>query len=405
MSVYQVTLRKLDSPNVSKIVEVDAATREQAANNATQAGFRVALVKQVGSEARDKKSDKQLSKKELIKLFRGLASLHKANISTSDALLYYAQGLPEPNLRACLVNIRNTLETGVPVNVAFAKEQKFDSMIITIIEAGSNAGQLAQAFSSLARRIKIEVMFSSKLRSAIMVPSIVILFQIGLFIYSQVYVVAQVEDTLASVHMEPDPLSKGIFAFSHFVQAVWPIFVAALVTLIVSLFRSAAFRGKLLKFGMAHWNILSKLVKGLRQSAYIGTLQMLYANGVDLGKASTLASRVVQGTPMYEGFIKAAQVFETTGVPFADALKRHADLDPQITHMIGIGEKSASLAQQLELLRDIYEEDTEAVMADFTQIINFITLAIAVVIIGFVFAGAMLPIFLMGPRMMQSGNM
>jgi len=44
-------------------------------------------------------------------------------------------------------------------------------------------------------------------------------------------------------------------------------------------------------------------------------------------------------------------------------------------------------------------------MADFTQIINFITLAIAVVIIGFVFAGAMLPIFLMGPRMMQSGNM
>jgi len=398
-------LRKNDSPEISKVVEIDAPTREQAASNAFQTGYRVALIKALSGDTRGHTSKKELSRKELIKLFRGLASMHKANISTSDALLYYSQGLPDPDLRGCLINIRNRIETGVPVHVAFAKEQKFGSTIITIIEAGSNAGQLAQAFSSLARRIKIELLFASKLRTAIMVPSVVILFQIGLFIYSQVYVVAQVEDTLASVHMAPDPLSKAIFSFSHFVQFVWPFFVFVLVVFIISLFKSSAVRSKLLLFGMSRWSLLSKLVKGLRQSAYVGTMQMLYANGVDLANASMLAAKVVQGTPMYEGFVKASQVYETTGIPFAESLKRHANLDPQVTHMIGIGEKSASLAQQLELLRDIYEEDTEAFMNDFTQIINFITLSIAVFIIGFVFAGSMLPIFLMGPRMMQSGNM
>jgi|UniRef100_UPI0037834533 type II secretory pathway component PulF len=405
MSLYQVTLRKNDSPENSRVVEIDAPSREQAAANALQTGYRVALIKALPGDTRGHISKKELSRKELIKLFRGLASMHKANISTSDALLFYSQGLPDPDLRGCLINIRNRIETGVPVHVAFAKEQKFGSTIITIIEAGSNAGQLAQAFSSLARRIKIELLFASKLRTAIMVPSVVILFQIGLFIYSQVYVVAQVEDTLASVHMAPDPLSKAIFSFSHFVQVVWPFFVCFLVAFIISLFKSSAVRSKLLLFGMSRWNLLSKLVKGLRQSAYVGTMQMLYANGVDLANASMLAAKVVQGTPMYEGFVKASQVYETTGIPFAESLKRHASLDPQVTHMIGIGEKSASLAQQLELLRDIYEEDTEAFMNDFTQIINFITLAIAVFIIGFVFAGSMLPIFLMGPRMMQSGNM
>lgn len=405
MSIYQVTLRKIDSPDVSKVIEIDAPSREQAIANASQAGFRVALVKPLSGESKVITSKKELSRKELIKLFRGLASMHKANISTADALLYYSQGLPDPDLRSCLINIRNRIEAGVPIHVAFAKEQKFNSTIITIIEAGSNAGQLAQAFGSLARRIKIELLFASKLRTAIMVPSIVILFQIGLFIYSQVYVVAQVEDTLASVHMEPDPLSKAIFSFSHFVQFTWPFFVVSLLAFIASLFKSDTVRSKLLLFGMARWNLLSKLVKGLRQSAYVGTMQMLYANGVDLANASMLAARVVQRTPMYEGFVKASRVYETTGIPFAESLKRHANLDPQVTHMIGIGEKSASLAQQLELLRDIYEEDTEAYMNDFTQIINFITLAIAVFIIGFVFAGSMLPIFLMGPRMMQSGNM
>ena len=76
----------------------------------------------------------------------------------------------------------------------------------------------------------------------------------------------------------------------------------------------------------------------------------------------------------------------------------------QKIHMMGIGEKSASLPQQLELLRDIYEEDTAAYMNDFTQVINFLTLAAAVFLIGLVFTGSMLPIFLMGPKMMNSGN-
>lgn len=405
MNAFQVTLRNVNRPDQARTLELEAPNREQAALLAARPGFRVAMVKPVGAVREGSATARGIPRKEQIKLFRGLASMLKAGISTADALLYYSQGLPDPGLQACLMNIRNRLESGVPVHVAFAKERKFDTTIITIIEAGADAGQLGEAFSSLARRIKIELKFASKLRSALTVPCLVILFQIGLFIYSQVSVVAKVEETLQSVRQEPDPLSKMIFAFSHFVQFTWPFFVIGLTAFIVSLFRSAALRQRLLQFLMRRWRLLMKLVMGLRQSAYVGTLQMLYANGINLARASALSARVVQGTPMYPGFVKASQVYETSGVPFAEALKRNTDLDPQVVHMIGIGERSASLPQQLELLRDIYEEDTEAVMADFTQVINFITLAMAVGLIGLVFTGSMLPIFLMGPRMMQSGNM
>lgn len=405
MNTFQVTLRHTERPDISKVLDLEAPNREQAAVLAARPGFRVALVKPLKGVKKSARARAGIPRKELIKLFRGLASMLKANISTSDAILYYAQGLPDPALQAALMNIRNRLEAGLPVHAAFAKEQCFDTTIITIIEAGADSGQLGEAFSSLARRIKIEMLFASKLRSALLVPSLIILFQIGLFIYSQVYVVAQVEDTLKSVRQEPDPLSKAIFSISHFVQMTWPFFVIALTAFLVSLFRSASLRQRLLIFLMGRWQLLKKLVMGLRQSAWIGTLQMLYANGINLARASTLSARVLQGTPMYDDFVRAANIYETSGVPFAESLRRHTELDPQVVHMIGIGEKSASLPQQLELLRDIYEEDTATIMSDFTQVINFITLAMAVVLIGFVFTGSMLPIFLMGPRMMQSGNM
>ncbi len=405
MNAFQVTLRNIKRPDISKVLEFEAPNREQAARLASKPGFRVALIKSLSGTPKSEKAKKPVSRKELIKLFRGLASMLKANINTADALLYYAQGLPDLALQSSLMNIRSRLESGLPVHVAFAKEQKFDGTIITIIEAGADAGQLGEAFASLARRIKIELTFASKLRSALLVPSLVILFQIGLFIYSQVFVVSQVEETLKSVRQEPDQISVVIFSISHVVQKTWPFVVIGIASFITALFRSGDFRQKLLAFLMKYWRLLMKLVMGLRQSAYIGTLQMLYANGINLARASTLSARVLLGTPMYGDFIKASQVYESSGVPFAEALKRNTTLDPQVVHMIGIGERSASLPQQLELLRDIYEEDTAAVMADFTQVINFLTLAMAVVLIGFVFTGSMLPIFLMGPRMMQSGNM
>jgi type II secretory pathway component PulF len=405
MSLFRVTLRNVSRPELSKVVDLQAPNREQAASLALCEGFRVAMIKPLTGAAAVSRSKKGIPKKELIKMFRGLSSMLKANISTADALQYYAQGLPDPNLQTSLYNIRERLEAGLPVHIAFAKEGKFDSTILTIIEAGADAGQLHEAFSALARRIKIELAFSSKLKSARVVPCIVVMFQIGLFIWSQTGVVKQVEDTLKSIRQEPDSLSKAIFSFSHVVQFWWPFFIGGLIAFAVALIRSAPFRQKILNYLMSKWVLLRRLVMGLRQMAYIGTLQMLYANGINLARASALSAKVVEGTSLHADLVKAAKVYETSGISFSEALRRNVQLDPQVTHMIGIGEKSASLPQQLELLRDIYEDDTNTYMNDFTEIINFLTLAAAVLLIGLVFTGSMLPIFLMGPRMMNSGNM
>jgi hypothetical protein len=51
----------------------------------------------------------------------------------------------------------------------------------------------------------------------------------------------------------------------------------------------------------------------------------------------------------------------------------------------------------------MYEEDAENYMAMFAATISFLVLLIAVFIIAAVFIGTFLPIFLMGPKMMQSG--
>jgi type II secretory pathway component PulF len=78
-------------------------------------------------------------------------------------------------------------------------------------------------------------------------------------------------------------------------------------------------------------------------------------------------------------------------------------VDEQVVHMMAIGERSASIDNQLKMLSEMYEEEAENYMHDFTQVLNFMVLMMAVSLIGAVFIGTFLPIFLMGPKMMQSG--
>jgi type II secretory pathway component PulF len=210
MALYRVTIRNVKNPADSKVLDLQAPNREQASTMAMRDGFRVAMIKPLTGAAAVKRSNKKgIPKKELIKMFRGLASMLKANISTADALLYYAQGLPDPQLQAALYNIRERLEGGLPVHIAFAKEGKFDATILTIIEAGADAGQLHEAFSSLARRIKTEMTFSSKLRSALVVPCIVIVFQIALFIWSQTGVVNRSRTRSRASGRSPTPCPRA----------------------------------------------------------------------------------------------------------------------------------------------------------------------------------------------------
>jgi type II secretory pathway component PulF len=54
------------------------------------------------------------------------------------------------------------------------------------------------------------------------------------------------------------------------------------------------------------------------------------------------------------------------------------------------------------MLSEMYSEDSESHMATFTAVLGFIVLIIAVCLIAAVFTGTFLPIFLMGPKMMNS---
>ena len=346
---------------------------------------------------------KPFTKKQLISLFRGLGSMLRAQINTADALKYYGQGLQDKVMSDALTKIREDINAGVSIHEAFKRTGRFSDMVIGLVQAGSDAGQLHEAFTSLATRFCRQLHFNKAIKKATVMPGVIISVLSGAFIFSQLSIVPQVQDMLKQVSQSPDGMTAIAFKVSALTKALWPFVVGGAIAAGITIWRSDKIRNLILGLGMSKWRLLRMMILSLRQMTFLSTMRMLHANGINLAKSIRVAANSVKGTPFYQELRDASDKYEHSGVPLSTAFAKYTSVDSQVVHMLSIGEKSASLDSQLAMLSQMYEEDSENYMASFTATVNFLVLLIAVGLIAAVFVGTFLPIFLMGPKMMNSG--
>jgi type II secretory pathway component PulF len=86
-----------------------------------------------------------------------------------------------------------------------------------------------------------------------------------------------------------------------------------------------------------------------------------------------------------------------------EAVRRYTTFDPQLSHMVEIGEKSSNLAEQLRLLRDLYEEETAQRIEFFTAFVGLVSKVVTVLLIAGIYLGTYLPIIMSGVKMMGTG--
>lgn len=345
-----------------------------------------------------------MPQRELIRFCRGMASMLKARITASDALKYYAQDHPDESVRKALESARSSIEAGVPLHAALAKTGRFEDKLIGLIQAGSNSGQLHRAFSSVAERMRKEQAFRGKVRKATLLPSGIIFVLLSLFIVAQVKIVPQVEKLLSDVKQEPDKFCKILFDLSHVTRVVWPFVMGTLVTIVIVFWKCSTVRNTVLYLLMSKWRLLRQMIMGMRQMLFLGSLHLMHSNGLTLVQCIETAAATVKGTPFFAELLEVARRYRTLGIPFSEAIKKYSSCDDQVSHMISIGERASSIDVQLELLVTMYEEDTDRMMEDLTQVMNLAVLMLASVLIACVFIGAFLPIFLMGPKMMNGSG-
>ena len=104
--------------------------------------------------------------------------------------------------------------------------------------------------------------------------------------------------------------------------------------------------------------MLRQIILGFRQLTFIGTFEMLLSNNVPISDALETCAITVKNTPL-EKELLTVKTQMALGLNLGEAIRKYTSVDPQLSHMLEIGEKASNLTEQLRLLRDLYEEETD----------------------------------------------
>jgi type II secretory pathway component PulF len=406
MATYVVTLKHGTDKNgkartENRTIKVIASNSKTARQIAETDGWS-AILAVPEADSRKKRFD-PFPRKPLIVMCKSVAAMLDAQIPLPKALDFYNERLTREDLRLTLKSISAAVDRGDEVHKAFAATGRFDSTFIGLVRAGTMSSNLSGALRALARRMKINADFQSKIRKALVTPLAILAFLWLILIYSMTGLVPNVEKMLLDMHCDPDPFSGAIFAFSHFFKVVYIPTTIGLIIFAIACWRSMAFRTLIFTFLLKHWKLLRQIILGFRQLTFIGTFEMLLSNNVPISDALETCARTVKNTPL-EKELMTVKTQMALGLNLGAAIRKYTSVDTQLSHMLEIGEKASNLSEQLRLLRDLYEEETAQRIDFFTGFVGVTSKILTVSVIGMIYIGTYMPIILAGPKMMMSGH-
>jgi type II secretory pathway component PulF len=406
MATYVVTLKQGLGKNgkartQNRTVKVVASDSKTARQIAETKGWAAILA--VPEAENQKKRANPFPRKPLIVMCKSLAAMLDAQIPLPKALDFYNAHLTREDLRLTLKSIAAAVDRGDEVHKAFAATGRFDSTFIGLVRAGTMSSNLSGALRALARRMKINADFQGSIRKALLTPLCILAFLWLILIYSMTGLVPGVEKMLTDMRVEPDPFSGSVFAFSHFFTAIYIPATIALIIFALACWRSRGFRTMIFAFLLKHLKLLRQIILGFRQLTFIGTFEMLLSNNVPISDALDTCAITVKNTPLQKELLTVKSQM-ALGLNLGEAIRKYTSVDPQLSHMLEIGEKSSNLTEQLRLLRDLYEEETAQRIEFFTGFVGVASKVLTVSIIAMIYIGTYMPIVLAGPKMMNPAH-
>jgi type IV pilus assembly protein PilC len=344
-------------------------------------------------------SGKSIKPKDMAIFTRQLATMMKAGVPLLQAFDIVGRGNPNPSVTRLLNDIRNDVETGTSLSVAFRKYPLyFDNLYCNLVEAGEAAGILDQLLDRLAVYMEKTEAMKSKIKSALMYPISVLVVAFVVTAVIMIFVVPAFKEVFSNFGADlPAPTLMVIAISEIFVQYWWLIFggLGGGFYFFMQAWRRNKKMQLVMDRIMLKLPIFGTLVEKSCIARWTRTLSTMFAAGVPLVEALDSVGGA-SGNSVYEMATVKIQQEVSTGTALTQAMT-NANLFPtMVLQMCAIGEESGSIDHMLGKSADFYESEVDDMVAGISSLMEPIIIVILGTVIGGIVVAMYLPIFKLG---------
>jgi len=342
---------------------------------------------------------KRIRPKDIAIFTRQLATMMKAGVPLLQAFDIVGRGNPNPSVTRLLNDIRNDVETGTSLSVAFRKYPlHFDALYCNLVEAGEAAGILDQLLDRLAVYMEKTEAMKSKIKSALMYPIAVLVVAFVVTAVIMIFVVPSFKEVFTSFGADLPAPTLVVIAMSEFFVAYWWLIFGGLGGGFY-FFMQAWQRNKKVQIFMDRLMlklpIFGVLVEKSSIARWTRTLSTMFAAGVPLVEALDSVGGAA-GNYVYESATIKIQQEVSTGTALTAAMTNVNLFPSMVLQMCAIGEESGSIDHMLGKAADFYESEVDDMVAGISSLMEPIIIVILGTVIGGIVVAMYLPIFKLG---------
>lgn len=351
-------------------------------------------------------SNYHIAPSERIYLFRSLSLLFSSGVSVIEGLNVLSTRMHlSGKVRTIIGDLSRDVKRGMPFSVAMENiPEAFSTLMIHLVRAGEEAGDLAGALSHLATYLQEGESLKKQLRGAALLPVMTLAFAIVMLVGIGIFIIPRFEELFSSTQVELPPLSQLVFSASAYMRSwYFPAFITVFVGL-VSCARYVLSKKKIRGYidnVSTRLPLVGKIYQLVDLVHFTESLAMLLSSGMPMPVSLRYASGTTQGRLFQTSTLRLYDEI-LKGVSLEEALKSETVFPVELASMVAIGERSGNLSLMLGKASDLFKDELQHRLTLFTTVLQPVLMVVVGGIIALVLVAVYMPIMSLAGAMPMS---
>lgn len=327
---------------------------------------------------------------------RHLAVMIASGLSLSKALTILEQQEKNPTFKKAIGKIAEDVKKGVSFADAMKNHSTvFDAVFVSMVHVGEISGNLEEVLKILADQMEKDHRLISKVRGAMIYPSIILLAMIAIGILMMMFVIPKISGIFEDFGAELPLMTRLIIRVSDFMAANVAVTLGGIFLSVVLLRLFMKTKWGVLIFHKAYLKapILGKVIIKVNSARFARILSSLLDSGISLVQALKITSDTL-GNHYFKEAVSTAASRVQKGINLSEILGTENSVFPYLViQMIQVGEETGKTPQVLKELAIFYEEEINQVTQNLSSIIEPVLMIIIGTAVGLFAVAIIQPIY------------
>ena len=323
----------------------------------------------------------------------------KAGVPLLQAFDLVGRGSTNASVTKLLNEVRSDVESGSSLSTAFRRHPMyFNALYCNLVEAGEAAGILEGLLDRLATYMEKTESIKSKIRSALMYPTAVVIVAFIVVTVIMIFVIPAFKEVFSAFGADLPAPTLFVMGMSDFFVKYWYLIffgIGGAIYFFLQAWKRSEKMQKTMDRLLLRIPIFGPLIEKSCVARWTRTLSTMFAAGVPLVEALDSVGGA-SGNALFSEATEKIQQEVSTGTSLTVAMSDANVFPTMVIQMCAIGEESGAIDHMLGKAADFYEAEVDEAVAGLSSLMEPIIIVFLGTIIGGIVVAMYLPIFKMG---------